>query len=112
MTQGCSTLLEVFHLAESFDASESGGVSILGDGVRLIEAEDIVGEAAEPGEDSRSVADARGIFAEGDVAGVVLLVFDAPVFANGVGRLAGKDRAIWTDRKSIRMKSATGRWRV
>jgi integrase/recombinase XerD len=44
--QGCSTLLEVFHLAESFDASESGGVSVLGDSVRLIEAEDIVGEAA------------------------------------------------------------------
>jgi hypothetical protein len=44
--QGCSTLLEVFDIVEGFDAPESGGISILGDGVRLIEAEDIVGEAA------------------------------------------------------------------
>ncbi len=44
--QGCSTLFEEFHLGEGFDPSESGGVSILGDGVGLIEAEDIVGEAA------------------------------------------------------------------
>ncbi len=45
-TQGCSTLFEVFHLTEGFDPTESCGVSILGDGVGLIEAEDIVGEAA------------------------------------------------------------------
>ncbi len=45
-SQGCSTLFEEFHLGEGFDPSESGGVSILGDGVGLIEAEDIVGEAA------------------------------------------------------------------
>jgi hypothetical protein len=44
--QGCSTLFEVFHLGKGFDPSESGGVSILGDGVGLIEAGDIVGEAA------------------------------------------------------------------
>jgi hypothetical protein len=36
---------------------------------------------------------ARGVFMEGDVAAVVLLVFDAPAFANGVGGLAGKDAA-------------------
>jgi hypothetical protein len=44
--QGCSTLLEVFYIVEGFDASESCGVSILGDGVGLIEAENIIGEAA------------------------------------------------------------------
>jgi hypothetical protein len=60
----------------------------------LIEAEDIVGGAAQPGEDSRRAADAGGVFVEGDVAGVVPLVFNTPVFANGVGGLAGKDGAI------------------
>jgi hypothetical protein len=44
--QGCSMLLEVFDIVEGFDAAESCGVSILGDGVGLIEAKDIVGEAA------------------------------------------------------------------
>jgi hypothetical protein len=46
INQGCSTLLEVFDIFEGFDAAESCGVSILGDGVGLIEAKDIVGEAA------------------------------------------------------------------
>jgi len=92
--QGCSTLFIVFHIAEGFEAAERSGVAILGDGVGLIEAQDIVSEAAQSGEDARVAADARGIFAERDVAGVVLFVFDAPVFANGVGGLVGMDRAI------------------
>jgi hypothetical protein len=36
-----------------------------------------ISEAAQSGEDARVAADARGIFAEGDVAGVVLFVFEA-----------------------------------
>jgi len=81
-------------VVKGFDPAESGGVSILSDGVGLIEAKDIVGEAAQSGEDPRGAADARSVFAEGDVASVVLLVFNAPVFANGVGGLLGKDMAI------------------
>ena len=57
--QGCSTLFTVFHIAEGFEAAERGGVAILGDGVGLIEAQDIVGEAADSGEDARIAADAR-----------------------------------------------------
>jgi hypothetical protein len=49
--QGCSTLFEVFHVVKGFDPSKSGGVSILGDSVGLIEAKDVVGEAAQSGED-------------------------------------------------------------
>lgn len=94
MSQGCSTLFEVFHVVKGFDSAESGGVSILSDGVGLIEAKDVEGEAAQSGEDPRGTADARSVFAEGDVASVVLLVFNAPVFANGIGGLAGKDGAI------------------
>ncbi len=92
--QGCSTLFEVFHREQGFEAAEGGGVAILGDGVGLIEAQDIVSEGAYSGEDARVAADARFIFAEGDVARVVLLVFDAPVVANGGGGLFGMDRAI------------------
>jgi hypothetical protein len=92
--QGCSTLFIVVHIAQGFDAAEGGGVAILCDGVGLIEAQDIIGEASQSGEDARVAADARGIFAEGDIAGVVLLVFDGPVFAHGGGGLAGTDRAI------------------
>jgi hypothetical protein len=46
-------------------------VSTLGHGVGWIEAKDIVGEAAQPGEDPRGAANARSVFAEGDVAGVM-----------------------------------------
>ena len=92
--QGCSTLFIVVHISQGFEASEGGGVAILGDGVGLIEPQDVIGEASQSGEDARVAADARGIFAEGDIAGVVLLVFNAPVFAHGFGGLAGTDGAI------------------
>lgn len=36
--QGCSTLFIVVHVAQGFEASECGGVAILGDGVGLIES--------------------------------------------------------------------------
>ena len=92
--QCCSTLFVVVHIAQGFEASEGSGVAILGDGVGLIEPQDIISEAAQSGEDARVAADARGIFAEGDVADVVLFVFDTPMFANGIGGLAGTDGAI------------------
>ncbi len=92
--QGCSTLSVVVHIAQGFDAPEGGGVAILSDGVGLIEPQDIISEAAQSGEDAWVAADARGIFTEGDVAGVVLFVFDTPMFANGIGGLAGTDGAI------------------
>src|SRR6266849_8024966 len=92
--QGCSTLFVVVHIAQEFETAERGGVAILGDGVRLVEPQDIVSEAAQSGEDARVAADARGIFAEGNVARVVLFVFDTPVFANGVGGLPSKDGTI------------------
>ena len=60
----------------------------------MIEPQDIISEAAQSGEDAWVAADARGVFAEGDIAGVVLFVFDSPMSANGVGGLAGTDGAI------------------
>jgi hypothetical protein len=44
--QGCSTLFVVVHIAQGFEASEGSGVAILGDGVGLVEPQDIVSEAA------------------------------------------------------------------
>jgi 2-oxoglutarate-Fe(II)-dependent oxygenase superfamily protein len=44
--QGCSTLFVVVHIAQGLEASERGGVAILGDGVGLIESQDIVSEAS------------------------------------------------------------------
>src|SRR5262249_29553942 len=84
------TLFAVVHIAQGFGASEGSGVAILGDGVGLIEPQDIISEAAQSGENAWVAADARGIFAGGDVAGVVRFVFDTPMFPNGVGGLAGR----------------------
>jgi transposase len=39
ITQGCSTLFVVVHIAQGFEASEGSGVAILGDGIGLIERE-------------------------------------------------------------------------
>jgi hypothetical protein len=49
MPQGCSTLFVVVHIAQGFEAPEGNGVAILGDGVGLIEPQDIISEAAQPG---------------------------------------------------------------
>ena len=52
MLQGCSVLLTQAHRREGIEAAEGGGVAVLGDGTGLVEAQDIVGEAAESGEDA------------------------------------------------------------
>ena len=64
------------------------------DGVGLIVTQDIVGEAAESGEDSGVGSNARGVFAQSDVARVVGFVLDPPMFANGVGGGFRIDRPI------------------
>jgi len=57
----------------------------------LIEAQDIGGEAAQAGEDAGVCADARPVFVEGDIAQMVVAVFDAPVVADGLACLVGID---------------------
>ena len=66
----------------------------MSDSVGLVEAQDIVGKAAESGEDSGISADAGGVFAHRDVAGVVELVFDMPVLTNCVGGERGIEGSI------------------
>ncbi len=51
----------------------------------MIGLQDIVGEAAQSGEDAGIFSDSRGVFAERDIARVVGCVLDAPVLANRGG---------------------------
>ena len=57
----------------------------------MIEAQDIGGEAAQAGEDAGVCTDARPVFVEGDIAQIVVAVFDAPVVADGLACLVGID---------------------
>ena len=82
--QGCSTLSTDAPVGERIDSGESGGVSVLAEGSGLISTQYVVGEAAYPGEDAWVVTDAGLILLEGDVAGVVQLVFDMPMAADCV----------------------------
>ena len=65
----------------------------MSDCVGLIEAKDIVAETPQSGEDAGIFSDARGVFAQGDVARVVGFVLDSPVVANGVRGDVGFDGA-------------------
>ena len=61
--QGCSMHSTEGHCEHGFDASDRGGEAVLRDRVGLIAAQDIVGEAAQSGEDPRIFSDLRGILA-------------------------------------------------
>ena len=64
------------------------------DRVGLIGLQDIVGEAAQSGEDARIFPDSRGVFAERDIARVVGCVFDSPVLTNRGGGGFGCEGAV------------------
>ena len=60
------------------------------DRVGLVAAQDIVRDAPESRDDSGVCSNARGIFAEGDITGIVRFVLDPPVLADGVrGEVCG-----------------------
>ena len=54
-----------------------------------IVADDVQGEASRPGHDAWVVADAAAILVAGNVADMVVAVFDAPMAPNDVGPCAG-----------------------
>ncbi len=62
-TQGCSTLFTEAHGEDGFETAERRGIAVLGDRVGLIDAQDIVGEAAHSREDAGIFSDARRVFA-------------------------------------------------
>ncbi len=73
------------------EAAKGVGVAVLADCAFLIEAQDIGGKAPEAGEDAGVGADTRLVFVEGDIAQMMVAVFDAPVIADGLACLVGVD---------------------
>ena len=71
----------------------------------MIEAQDIGGEAAQAGEDAGVCTDTRPVFVEGDIAQMVVAVFNAPVVADGLACLvcenASNDDPTKTSRKLL-----------
>jgi len=65
---------------EPADGISIAGVGHVGDVVR---AHDVGGETADASEDAGVLADATGIFAHGDIARIVVPVFDSPVCPDG-----------------------------
>jgi hypothetical protein len=71
MPQGCSTLSTDAPLGCCIESAERGGVSVLAERSGLIAAQYVVAEAADPGEHTWVMTDARLILLEGNVAGVM-----------------------------------------
>ena len=59
----------------------------------MIGLQDIIGEAAQSGENARIFSDSRGVLAEGHIARVVGCVLDSPMLANGGCGGFGVERA-------------------
>jgi hypothetical protein len=81
-------------VGQGTETSESGGVSVLTEGADFIPTQHVVGEAAQPGEDTGVVTYAGLIFLKGDIASVVQRVLDVPVVSNRDGRGACRDAEI------------------
>jgi len=94
LNQGCSTLLTEAPLGQSIKPRQSGGVSVLTEGAAFVPTQDIVSEAAQPGEDTGVVTYAGLIFVKRDIAGVVQGVLDVPVVSNRDGSGACRDAEI------------------
>jgi len=92
--QGCSTLWWVYHCQQVIDSCESGTVSVLGARCGLVGGENVEGEAAQAGEHTGIVTDARAVLAKGDIAAVMGGVLYGPMSADGVGGLLGGDRDV------------------
>jgi hypothetical protein len=60
--QGCSTLFTEFYRKDEFETAERCGITVLGDRVGLVDAQDIVGEAAHSREDAGVFSDTRSVF--------------------------------------------------
>src|ERR1700761_2804482 len=86
--QGCSTLWDDEKSEQIVDAGEGGAVAVLAERAGAVGLEDVEGESAPAGEHAGIGADARAVFAEGDVAAVVGGGLDPPMRAH---RLAGAE---------------------
>jgi hypothetical protein len=77
--QGCSTLSTEAPLGYCMESVEGGGVSVLAERPGLIASQYVVAEAADPGEHTWVMTDARLILLEGHVADVMQFVLNVPM---------------------------------
>jgi len=75
-------------LLHSFDI-ESIALTGIGDVVFIVCAEDIQGESAGSGENTRSCPDTAYIFLHGDIAAIMVVVLDASMAMDGLGGFFG-----------------------
>lgn len=92
--QGCSTLWDDEKSEQIVDAGEGGAVAVLAERAGAVGLEDVEGETAQAGEHAGIGADARAVFAEGDVAAVVGGGLDPPMRAHRLGGAGGGERGI------------------
>ena len=76
------------------DASEGSAASVLAQCSGPICLEDVEGETAQSGEHARVGADARAVFAQGDVSAVMEGILNLPVRADGLGGAGGGERGV------------------
>ena len=76
------------------DAAKGDAMASVCDIVNAIEAQDVGGERAQACKDAGIASDAAGVFCEATVADVVRAVLDAPVVADGLGALSGRQHDV------------------
>jgi hypothetical protein len=92
--QGCSTLRGDEKSEQIVDAGEGGAVAVLAERAGAVGLEDVEGETAQAGEHAGIGADARAVFAEGDIAAVVGGGLDPPMRAHRRSGAGGGERGI------------------
>src|ERR1700758_793051 len=76
------------------EGSEGGAVAVLAERAGAVGLEDVEGETAQAGEHAGIGADARAVFAEGDIAAVVGGGLDPPMRAHRLSGAGGGERGI------------------
>jgi hypothetical protein len=92
--QGCSTLWDDEKSEQIIDAGKGGAVAVLAERAGAVGFEDIKGETAQAGEHAGIGADARAVFAEGDITAVVGSGLDLPMRAHRLSGAGGGERGI------------------
>ena len=92
--QGCSTLWDNEKSEQIVDAGEGGAVAVLAERAAAVGLEDVEGETAQAGEHAGIGADARAVFAKGDIAAVVRGGLDPPMRAHRRSGAGGGERGI------------------
>ena len=82
------------HVEDRTDAAEGDAVASICYIANAIEAQDVGGERAQACKDAGIAADSAGVLGETTVTDVVGAVLDAPVVADGLGTLSGRQHDV------------------